>query len=187
MPYLYRNAIYASQTGIPMMRSMVLEFTDDRNCAYLDKQYMMGDSLLVAPIFNDESIAEFYLPAGTWTNFFSGKKYNGGCWYSEKCGYLEIPLFVKENSIVAISPDANRPDYDYADNVTFRVYEPSDCSTTVYDMKADADTAISLKRSGNELTIVITGTKKCNVELINMTTDANLTGLSAGTYNVAVR
>ena len=94
---------------------------------------------------------------------------------------------MKENSIVAINPDANRPDYDYSDNVTFRVYEPSDCSTTVYDMKADADTAISLKRSGEELTIVITGTKKCNVELINMTTDANLTGLSAGTYNVAVR
>ena len=62
MPYLYRNAIYTSQTGIPMMRSMVLEFTDDRNTAYLDKQYMMGDSLLDAPIFNDKSIAQFYLP-----------------------------------------------------------------------------------------------------------------------------
>lgn len=43
---------------------MVLEFTDDRNTAYLDKQYMMGDSLLVAPIFNDKSIAQFYLPEG---------------------------------------------------------------------------------------------------------------------------
>ena len=187
MPYLYRNAIYASQTGIPMMRSMVLEFTDDRNCAYLDKQYMMGDSLLVAPVFNDESIAEYYLPAGTWTNYFTGKKYTGGCWYSEKCGYLEIPLFVKENTIVAVNTDADRPDYDYADNVTFRVYEPADCSTTVYDMKTNADTTISVKKSGNELTIVITGSKKCNVELINMTTDANLTGLDAGTYTVNVK
>ena len=187
MPYLYRNAIYASQTGIPMMRSMVLEFTDDRNCAYLDKQYMMGDSLLVAPVFNDESIAEYYLPAGTWTNYFTGKKYTGGCWYSEKCGYLEIPLFVKENTIVAVNTDADRPDYEYADNVTFRVYEPADCSTTVYDMKTNADTTISVKKSGNELTIVITGSKKCNVELINMTTDSNLTVLGAGTYNVAVR
>lgn len=78
MPYLYRNAIYTSQTGIPMMRSMVLEFTDDRNTAYLDKQYMMGDSLLVAPIFNDKSIAQFYLPEGKWTNYFSGKTYEGG-------------------------------------------------------------------------------------------------------------
>ena len=187
MPYLYRNAIYASQTGIPMMRSMVLEFTADRNCSYLDKQYMMGDSLLVAPVFNDESIAEYYLPAGTWTNYFTGKKYTGGCWYSDKCGYLEIPLFVKENSIVAVNPDADRPDYDYADNVTFRVYEPSDCTTTVYDMKANADTTISVRKSGNELTITITGTKKCNVELVNLATETDLTGLTAGTYTVTIK
>ena len=187
MPYLYRNAIYASQTGIPMMRSMALEFTADRNCSYLDKQYMMGDSLLVAPVFNDESIAEYYLPAGTWTNYFTGKKYTGGCWYSDKCGYLEIPLFVKENSIVAVNTAADRPDYDYADNVTFRVYEPSDCTTTVYDMKANADTTISVRKSGNELTITITGTKKCNVELVNLATETDLTGLTAGTYTVTVK
>lgn len=187
MPYLYRNAIYASQTGIPMMRSMVLEFTADRNCSYLDKQYMMGDSLLVAPVFNDESIAEYYLPAGTWTNYFTGKKYTGGCWYSDKCSYLEIPLFVKENTIVAVNTDADRPDYDYADNVTFRVYEPSDCTTTVYDMKANADTTISVRKSGNELTIVITGSKKCNVELVNLATETDLTALTAGTYTVTVK
>ena len=80
--------------------------TDDRNTAYLDKQYMMGDSLLVAPIFNDKSIAQFYLPEGKWTNYFSGKTYEGGKWYKEECGYLEIPLLARENSIVAINPDA---------------------------------------------------------------------------------
>ena len=169
------------------MTTTVLEFCDDRNCSYLDKQYMMGDSLLVAPVFNDESIAEYYLPAGTWTNYFTGKKFTGGCWYSDKCSYLEIPLFVRENSIVAVNPHADRPDYDYADNVTFRVYEPSDCETTVYDMKANAGTTISIKKSCNNLTIVITGTKKCNVELVNLSTDADLTGLTAGTYTVTVK
>ena len=68
MPYLYRNAIETHETGIPMMRSMVLEYTADPNCAYLDKQYMLGDSLLVAPIFNDKSMAKFYLQEGRWTN-----------------------------------------------------------------------------------------------------------------------
>ena len=59
---------------------MVLEFTKDKTCHYLDKQYMLGDSLLVAPIFNDESKAEYYLPQGIWTNFFTGKEYRGGAW-----------------------------------------------------------------------------------------------------------
>ena len=135
MPYLYRNAIYTSQTGIPMMRSMVLEFTDDRNTAYLDKQYMMGDSLLVAPIFNDKSIAQFYLPEGKWTNYFSGKTYEGGKWYKEECGYLEIPLLARENSIVAINPDAPGPDYDYSENLTFRVFGlTGTAETTVYNL-----------------------------------------------------
>ena len=49
MPYLYKTAIAAATEGIPSMRSMVLEFTKDKTCHYLDKQYMLGDSLLVAP------------------------------------------------------------------------------------------------------------------------------------------
>ena len=42
MPYLYRNAIETAKTGVPMMRSMVLEFTEDRNCAYLAKPVYAG-------------------------------------------------------------------------------------------------------------------------------------------------
>ena len=72
MPYLYKTSIDTSRSGIPTMRSMVMEFTSDKTCHYLDKQYMLGDNLLAAPIFNDQSIAEYYLPKGTWTDFFTG-------------------------------------------------------------------------------------------------------------------
>ena len=102
MPYLYRNAIETAKTGVPMMRSMVLEFTEDRNCAYLASQYMLGDSLLVAPIFNEDGIAEYYLPEGRWTSLLSGDVKEGGRWYKEKHGYLSIPLYVREGSIVAM-------------------------------------------------------------------------------------
>ena len=78
MPYLYKTAIQANKTGVPTMRSMVLEFTEDRTCHYVDKQYMLGDSLLVAPIFNEESLADYYLPAGRWTDFFTGEVKEGG-------------------------------------------------------------------------------------------------------------
>ena len=65
LPYLYGEGVKTSVTGIPMIRSMAMEFEDDRNCSYLDKQYMLGDSLLAAPVFNEEGIAEYYLPKGT--------------------------------------------------------------------------------------------------------------------------
>ena len=78
MPYLFKTANDAATKGIPTMRAMILENQNDPACRYLDKQYMLGDSILVAPIFNEEGIAEYYLPQGTWTNFITGEKYEGG-------------------------------------------------------------------------------------------------------------
>jgi alpha-D-xyloside xylohydrolase len=102
MPYLYRNAVETSQTGVPMLRSMVLEFTEDRTCAYLDKQYMLGDSLLVSPIFNDKGIAEYYLPEGNWVNMLTGEIRPGGKWFKEYHDCMSIPLYARPNSIVAV-------------------------------------------------------------------------------------
>ena len=185
MPYLYRNAIYTSQTGIPMMRSMVLEFTDDRNTAYLDKQYMMGDSLLVAPIFNDKSIAQFYLPEGKWTNYFSGKTYEDGKWYKEECGYLEIPLLARENSIVAINPDAPGPDYDYSENLTFRVFGlTGTAETTVYNMDKSEAAHIKVVRDSNTVNITVDTAKPCKVELVGLADTIDIAG--SMTYTVTL-
>ena len=130
MPYLYRNAIETARTGVPMMRSMALEFEKDRNCAYPANQYMLGDSLLVAPIFNEEGMAEYYLPEGRWTAFLTGEEREGGRWYREKHGYLSIPLYVRESSVVAVGACDDGPVYEYARDVTFRVYAPGDGEET---------------------------------------------------------
>ena len=84
LPYLYGEGVKTSVTGIPMIRSMAMEFEDDRNCSYLDKQYMLGDSLLAAPVFNEEGIAEYYLPKGTWTHYLTGETAQGGVWRREQ-------------------------------------------------------------------------------------------------------
>ena len=77
MPYLYRAAVQAHTEGIPTMRAMALEFPKDRTCLYLDRQYMLGDNLLVAPVMNDRGIGEYYLPKGCWTNFFTNERRDG--------------------------------------------------------------------------------------------------------------
>ena len=63
-----------------MMRSMVLEFEQDPACFYLDRQYMLGEKLLVAPVFSEDGVASYYLPQGTWTNYFTGEAVVGGGW-----------------------------------------------------------------------------------------------------------
>ena len=171
MPYLYKTAITASRTGIPCMRSMVLEFTEDKMCNYLDKQYMLGDNLLVAPIFNDESRAEYYLPAGIWTNFFTGKEYKGGTWVEEQHGYLSIPLMVRENSIVAIGAHDDKPDYDYADSCELRIYALHDgvkTETTVYGMSNLPELTVSAARSGHTIHVTAESSKPYTIRMVNM-------------------
>lgn len=172
MPYLYRNAIETSKTGVPVMRSMVLEFTQDRNCSYLDKQYMFGDSLLVAPVFNEDSKAIYYLPEGTWTHYLTGENRDGGKWYEETCGYLSIPVFVKENSLIAVGEETTRPDYDYAKNVTIQAYclqEGKEVSTVVYGMGNNVETFVSLKKESGKVFIHVDAQKPCKVVLVNET------------------
>ena len=172
MPYLYKTAIDTSKSGVPTMRSMVLDFTQDRNCHYLDKQYMLGDNLLVAPIFNDENKGIFYLPKGTWTDFLTGEVMEGGTWIEKEYDYLHLPLMVKENSIIAIGSKDDRPDYDYADGVEIRIYaltESEEASSVVYNMKGDAELTISAIKRNGEITIQASSAKPYTIRLMNMT------------------
>ncbi|MDR1950347.1 MAG: alpha-xylosidase [Spirochaetaceae bacterium] len=124
MPYLFRYAVQSSEEGIPMMRAMVLEYTGDPACTWLDRQYMLGDSLLVAPIFSETGIVSYYLPPGRWTNLISGELIQGGAWRTEQHGYLSLPLLVKPNSIIPLGNNTQKPDYDYTSGLSFHVFEP---------------------------------------------------------------
>ena len=170
MPYLYRNAIETAKTGVPMMRSMVLEFTEDRNCAYLASQYMLGDSLLVAPIFNEDGIAEYYLPEGRWTSLLSGDVKEGGRWYKEKHGYLSIPLYVREGSIVAMGARDDNAVYDYADGTTFQVYalvDGCEAQTTVYDTENREAVKAAVTHCGSWYEIQVSGGTDVKVALMH--------------------
>ena len=170
MPYLYRNAVETSQTGIPMMRSMVLEFTEDRNCAYLANQYMLGDSLLVAPIFNEEGMAEYYLPEGRWTSLLTGKEREGGRWYREKHGYLSIPLYVRENRVIAVGARDDCAVYDYAAGVTFNIYalaEGKEAQTVVYSAENELAASITVAREADVYTIRVENGGSSSVRLVN--------------------
>ena len=172
MPYLYKTAIDTSSSGVPTMRSMVLEYTEDKTCHYVDKQYMLGDNLLVAPIFNDQSIAEYYLPKGTWTDFFTGEEKEGAGWITEKHGYLSIPLMVKENSIVVMGAHDDRPDYDYGDHAEIRIYALKDghsASSIVYGMDNQEQISITASRSGSDIHIQVTSGQEYTIRLINVT------------------
>ena len=170
MPYLWKTALTAHNEGIPSMRAMVLSYTNDKMCNYLDKQYMLGDSLLVAPIFNDEGIGEYYLPKenGIWTDFFTGRQQEGGDWYTRTYAYTEIPLMVRPNTVLPLGNSEEGPEYDYADQVTFRVYDVQDeAAAEIYDMDQNKVASIVVKRIEDKLVIDCDSKKPFTVELVN--------------------
>ena len=136
MPYLYGAAGSAHDQGVPVMRPMVLEFPDDPACTYLERQYMLGDSLLVAPVFAADGEVSFYVPAGTWTRLRTGEPVTGPAWLTERHGVLSLPLLVRPNTVLPLGAREDRPDYDYADGVTLAVYALDEGATVTVRVPA---------------------------------------------------
>ncbi|WP_027093743.1 alpha-xylosidase [Cohnella thermotolerans] len=161
MPYLFGQAVQSSRLGLPMMRAMVLEFGDDPTADYLDRQYMLGDSLLVAPIFNEEGVSSYYLPKGEWTHFLTGEKVSGGVWRNEKYDYMSLPLFARENSLIPVGSEENRPDYDYASGVTFHLFALQDgasAASVVTDVRGAEKLKAAATRTGRTIAFATEGT-----------------------------
>ena len=154
MPYLYAKAIEAHKEGTPMMRPMVFEFTADPAVSYLDSQYMLGDALLAAPILREDSVCQYYLPKGVWTHLLSGEVRKGGCWQEDTYDYFSLPLYVKENTLLAVGTEEHLPDYDYEHQMELRLYQLQDGSEAVCevpDVKGNIVNTIRAKREGNKI------------------------------------
>jgi alpha-D-xyloside xylohydrolase len=122
MPYLYQAGLDAAATGVPVMRPLALEFPDDPTTGYLDRQYMLGSDILVAPVFSASGEVEFYLPSGEWTHLVTGETVTGGTWRREVHGFDSIPVYVRPGAVLPWGARDDRPDYDYLDGLTLRVF-----------------------------------------------------------------
>ncbi|MGW5433646.1 alpha-xylosidase [Streptomyces sp. NPDC004059] len=154
MPYLFRTARQAVEHGTPMMRAMVLEFPDDPACHTLDRQYMLGDDLLVAPVFTADGDVEYYVPAGTWTHVLSGETIQGPGWRRERYGFDSLPLLARPGSVIAFGARDHSAVYDWADGVTLRVHTPVDGVTTVTEIPASDGSAGAVFRTRRESDVV---------------------------------
>ncbi len=110
---------------------MLLEFPDDPACDTLDRQYMLGDNLLVAPVFSSDGSVVYYVPAGCWTNILDGKVIQGPRWVREPHGVMSLPLLARPNSILPIGEHDDTPDYEYADGVRLQIYELEEGKTAL--------------------------------------------------------
>ncbi|MEV5604071.1 alpha-xylosidase [Streptomyces sp. NPDC052299] len=157
MPYLYGAAATAHRTGIPVMRPMLLEFPDDPTTRTLDRQYMLGPDLLVAPVFTEDGQVEYYVPEGTWTHLLTGETVTGPGWRHETHGFESLPVLVRPGAVLPWGGDDQRPDADWLDGLTLRVFgggaEGDGTTVTVPDHAGATAATFRVVREGDTLTV----------------------------------
>lgn len=171
MPYLMNEAVKATK-GIPMMRSMVLEFPEDLSCHTLDRQFMLGENLLVAPIFNDKGEVDFYVPKGKWVNYLTNETYEGGMWYHETHDYFTLPLLVRPGSLIIEGAINDHAEYDYSKDITVHVFDFADGQTTeetITDKKGAVCGSVKVSRNGNKWVVDSSNIDGWSVLLHNVT------------------
>lgn len=158
MPYLYGLAVEANQEGVPAMRAMVLEFPGDLGAEDCDRQYMLGDALMVAPVLRQDNVGEYYLPRGTWTEYFSGKETEEYGWHSEAYDFFSLPLYVRQNTLLPIGQCDSCADYAYEENVLMQVYALKDTAErTVYNRNGEKAFAVKAVKENETFRFAVDG------------------------------
>jgi alpha-D-xyloside xylohydrolase len=110
MPYLLSLGAEVTGRGTPTMRPMLLEFPEDEAVEHLERQYMLGGDLLVAPVFSARGDVSFYLPEGEWISILTNESVPGGRWVREKHEYTSVPLYLRPGGVIALGDEDVRPE-----------------------------------------------------------------------------
>lgn len=104
LPYLEACAVEARATGLPVLRAMPLAFPGDRAAWAFEEQYMFGPALFVAPVLAEGGAVEFYLPRGTWYDFWTGERVEGGQEIARVLPLEQIPVYGREGYLLPLGP-----------------------------------------------------------------------------------
>jgi alpha-D-xyloside xylohydrolase len=121
MPYVYAQAKDCTERGLPMLRALCVEYPEDVAVWSIDDQYLFGRDILVAPLFEDETERDVYLPGGKWIDYQSGKVYDKG-WNKIAVGAIPAVILVRDGAVIphiALAQSTDKMDWS---KLFLRVY-----------------------------------------------------------------
>ena len=122
VPYLVSHGREAAETGMPLMRPMALEFPDDPAGYAFDLQYCLGRELLVSPVVRARGWVTTYLPPGRWLDWWSGAVPQGPQTLRRQVPLRELPLYLRENSLLVLGPERSHVGERPADPLTVEAF-----------------------------------------------------------------
>lgn len=134
LPYAYSNFYEATQNGLPLMRSMAIDYTDDAQIyrGAFEHQYMYGRAFMVAPFTGSENFGNIYFPAGNWYDLYTDKVIKGGQELTFPLTMSKLPVYVKAGSIVPMQSLVQHTEEKPTDTLLVHVYAGVSGSHFVY-------------------------------------------------------
>lgn len=166
LPYIYSLAGKVHRDNYTMARALAFDFAGDEQVVDLKDEFMFGPALLVAPVTspmyysvgsqpleNVDKTRRIYLPAGVgWTDFWTGKQYQGGQWITCEATIDRIPLLVRQGSVIPMGPVVQYTSEKKDAEWEIRIYPGADSSFTVYEDEGDNYNYEQGKSSSFEIT-----------------------------------
>jgi alpha-glucosidase len=134
LPYIYSLFEQATRDGAPVMRPLMWHHQNDAQCAATQDQFLLGESLLVAPVIQPGARARsVYLPAGPWHDFWSVESYRGRSHVLADAPLGILPLYVKGGGILAFAPLVQHTGEYSTREITLQVWPGADGCLQFYD------------------------------------------------------
>ena len=134
LPYLYSCVAETHATGMPLMRSLWLHYPQDKQAAATEDAYLLGPSLLVAPVLNPGARQRsVYLPHGEWWDFWTAERVSGGRSVTRPVDLETIPIYIRAGSIILTGPVKQFATEVRNEPVKLTVYPGADGSFSWYE------------------------------------------------------
>src|SRR5476651_2579316 len=125
LPYLYSTFYEATQNGHPVMRSLAIDYTFDKNVynGQFDTQYLFGNAFLVAPFEGDAKFGKVYFPEGKWYDLYTGEIQNGNQQKIIQLSQRKLPVYVKQSSIIPMQSLVQTTAQKPTDTLVVHIYQ----------------------------------------------------------------
>ena len=134
LPYIYSAFHESAVSGLPVARSLAINFTYDEKVYWWSYQneYLFGDNILVAPVSANQNAAKVYLPAGGWYRFSTGEYYKGQVEVTVNAPLNDLPVFVKASGIIPMQSDIQYTDQKPSATMDLHIYNGDKPNSFVY-------------------------------------------------------
>jgi len=139
LPYVYTAMHESTQSGMPLSRSLAINYTSDEKVFWriYQNQFLFGSSMLIIPVESDKRFTKAYLPDGDWYDFYTDTKYTGQQEVVAECPVDKLPVYVKAGSMIPMQSPVQSTSELPSDTLLIHLYKSDQTSDLVWDYYED--------------------------------------------------